>query len=108
MAAVDDLLQEGPVYVIRNDEPRHVILHRVQYEELMEGYEEAYLARIQASLEDAKAGRIRASTAQEIIDEFGLEGSPIGSFEPRGSTDSEHQVITRLDIGIGSHDDVYR
>ncbi len=73
IGAVGDLIQDGPVYVIKNDEPRYVVLDRIQYEELLEGYEEAYLARIKAALEDVSAGHTRLSTAQEIIDEFGLE-----------------------------------
>lgn len=73
ISAVDEALACGPVHVIKNDEPRYVILDEVLYQELVEDAEEGRLARIRASLEDVKAGRVRISTAQEIIDEFGLE-----------------------------------
>lgn len=70
---VDPEIKEGPVFVIKNDQPRYVILDYQRYEELIEGYEEAYVARVKAALQEARAGLVRESTAQEIIDEFGLE-----------------------------------
>jgi len=73
IGAVDEALREGPVHVIRNDEPAYVILTGVQYEELMADRHEAYLAHVRESLEDMKHGRFRVTTAQELIDEFGLE-----------------------------------
>lgn len=73
ISAVDEALKEGPVHVIKNDEPKYVILDQEHYQELVESYQEAYVAGIRASLEDLRAGRVRRSTAQELIDEFGLE-----------------------------------
>lgn len=44
------------------------------YEELVEGYREAYVARVKASLENVEVGRItRYGNAQDLIDELGLE-----------------------------------
>ncbi len=73
ISAVDEALQNGPVHVIRNDDPMYVILREEQYQELLEAQEEAYRAGIREALEDMKAGRVKRSTAQEIIAEFGLK-----------------------------------
>ena len=74
IGAVDEALKDGPVHVIRNDQPTYVIMDEGYYQELVEAQEEAYRTRIKASLEDVTAGRVRRSTAQELIDEHGLEG----------------------------------
>ena len=73
ISAVDDDLKEGPVFVIKNDRRSYVILAQEQYQALVEAQEEAYLTGIQTPLEDVKAGRVRRVTAQELIDEHGLE-----------------------------------
>ncbi len=73
ISAVDDDLKEGPVFVIKNDRPSYVILAQEQYQALVEAQEEAYLTGIQTALEDVKAGRVRRVTAQDLIDELGLE-----------------------------------
>jgi PHD/YefM family antitoxin component YafN of YafNO toxin-antitoxin module len=58
MAAVDEALAEGPVHIIKNNRPQYVVLTEERYAELLEAQEEAALARIRASLEDARAGRV--------------------------------------------------
>ena len=73
IGAVDEALEEGPVHVIKNDRLAYVIMGEEQYRELVEAQEEAYLARVRASLEDLAAGRVRRVTAQELVDEHGLE-----------------------------------
>lgn len=73
IGAVDDLLREGPVHVIKNDRPTYVIMTEAHYEDLVEGYEEAYVARVKAALEDVEAGRVTCGTAEELIEELGLE-----------------------------------
>lgn len=70
MAAVDEALKHGPVHVIRNDEPRYVILDEASYRELLEEREEAYVARVKASLEDVKAGRVRRLSVEELMAEI--------------------------------------
>ena len=68
IGVVDAFLCEGPVHVIRNDRPSYVILTEEQYEELVEAMEEAIVARVKASLEDVKAGRIqRYESVQELM-----------------------------------------
>lgn len=73
IVAVDDALSEGPVHIVKDDRPAYVVLTEGQYEELLEGYQEASVARVKASLEDVRMGRTRRLTAQQLIDEFGLE-----------------------------------
>ena len=58
MAAVDEALSQGPVHIIKNNRPQYVVLTEERYQELIEAQEEATLARIRSSLQDAKAGRI--------------------------------------------------
>ena len=74
ISAVDEALKDGPVYVIKNDQPSYVVMDEAHYRELVEAQREAFLAGVRESLADLKAGRVRRSTAQELIDEFSLEG----------------------------------
>ena len=59
ISAVDEPLKEGPVHIIKNNQPQYVVLTEARYRELIEAEDEAYNARIRASLEDVKAGRVR-------------------------------------------------
>lgn len=49
IGAVDDLLVEGPVHVITHNEPRYVVMDEIRYQELVEGYNEAYVVRVLAA-----------------------------------------------------------
>jgi PHD/YefM family antitoxin component YafN of YafNO toxin-antitoxin module len=73
IGAIDDLVKKGPVHVIKDDRPTYVIMDEAHYRELVEAQDETLRARLQASLDDLQAGRVRRSTAQEIIDEFDLD-----------------------------------
>jgi len=73
IGALDAELREGPIHVIKNDKPCYVIMTEEHYEELVEDQREAEIARIKASMADVKAGRVRRVTAQQLIDEYGLE-----------------------------------
>ena len=73
IAAVDDLISAGDVHVIRNNRPEYVVLTEARYQELVAEAEEAYVARVKASLEDVKAGRVRRGSAADLIKELGLE-----------------------------------
>jgi PHD/YefM family antitoxin component YafN of YafNO toxin-antitoxin module len=73
IAAVDELIAKGDVYIIRNNQPQYVVLSQERYQELLEAQEEAQLARIRASLEDLKAGRVKRGTAEDLIRELNLE-----------------------------------
>ena len=67
-------LKEGPVHIIKNNQPQYVwVLSEERYTELLEAEDEAYNARIRASLEDVKAGRVKRGTAKDLIKELKLE-----------------------------------
>jgi PHD/YefM family antitoxin component YafN of YafNO toxin-antitoxin module len=68
ISAVDDLIAKGDVHVIRDNRPQYVVMSEERYEELLEAQEEAAEARIRASLEDLKAGRVRRfASAEELL-----------------------------------------
>ena len=73
IGAVDELLAKGPVHVIRENRPQYVVMTEERYQEFLDSQEEAFEARIQASLEDLKAGRVFRGTAEELIRELQLE-----------------------------------
>ena len=73
ISAVDDLIAKGDVHIIRNNQPQYVVLSQERYQELLEAQEEAYEARVRASLEDLKAGRVKRGTAEDLIRELNLE-----------------------------------
>lgn len=68
ISALDKDLKEGPVHVIRNNRPQYVVLTQDRYRTLLQAEDEAYLARIKASLEDVAAGRVhRFKSTEELI-----------------------------------------
>lgn len=73
IAAVDDLISAGDLHVIRNNRPEYVVLTEARYAELVAEAEEACVARVKASLEDVKAGRVRRGSAADLIKELGLD-----------------------------------
>ena len=74
ISAVDALIETGDVHIIKNNQPQYVVLSEVRYRELIEAQEEAYTARVRASLEDLKAGRVRRFTsAQELLNALEIE-----------------------------------
>jgi PHD/YefM family antitoxin component YafN of YafNO toxin-antitoxin module len=73
IAAVDDLIAMGDVHVIRNNRPEYVVLSEARYAELVAEAEKAYLARVKASLDDVKAGRVKRGSAADLIKDLGLD-----------------------------------
>ena len=73
IAAVDDVIAKGDLHIIRNNQPQYVVLSEDRYQELLEAQDEAYEARVLASLEDLKAGRVIRGTAEELIKALRLE-----------------------------------
>lgn len=73
IGAVEEALKEGPVHIIKNDQPKFVVMDEGHYRELLEAQEQAYVARVKASLKDVKARRVRRVTAKTLIEELGLE-----------------------------------
>jgi PHD/YefM family antitoxin component YafN of YafNO toxin-antitoxin module len=75
ISAVDEALKEGPVHVIKNNQPRYVVLSENRYRELIEAEDEAHIARVRASLEDVKAGKVRRfKSAGELLKAIEAEG----------------------------------
>ena len=73
IAAVDDVIAKGDLHIIRNNQPQYVVLSEDRYQELLEAQDEAYEARVLASLEDLKAGRVIRGTAEDLIKALRLE-----------------------------------
>lgn len=74
IAAVDDLIKTGDVHIIKNNQPRYVVLSQQRYRELIETQEEAYAARVRASMEDLKAGRVqRFASAKDLLNALAIE-----------------------------------
>jgi len=68
IAAVDEVIDKGDVHVIRNNRPQYVVLSEARYQELVADAQEAYVARVRASLEDVKVGRTQKfETAEELL-----------------------------------------
>jgi len=68
IAALDDIIANGDVHIIRNNQPQYVVLSEMRYQELVAEANEAYLARVRASLKDVKAGRVKKfATADELL-----------------------------------------
>lgn len=63
MSAVDDMLEDGPVHVIAHNTPRYVVMDEAHYRELIEGYNEAYVARVRAAQTEIAAGQGKRYTA---------------------------------------------
>ena len=75
IAALDDIIDRGDVHIIRNNQPQYVVLSEERYQELVAEANEAYLARVRASLKDVKAGRVKKFTsADELLKALDSEG----------------------------------
>lgn len=73
IGAVDELIERGDVHIIRDNQPKYVVLSQERYQELLEAEENAYTARIIASLEDLKVERVTRGAAEDLIRELELE-----------------------------------
>ena len=68
IAAVDNLIADGAVHVIRNNKPAYVVLSEERYKDLIEAQDEAYMARVRASLEDVGSGHVeRFDSVEELL-----------------------------------------
>lgn len=69
MAAVDDRIADGDLHVIRNNEMQYVVLLEERYQELIVAEREAYYARVRASLEDVKKGKVeKFKTVDDLLE----------------------------------------
>lgn len=68
LAAIDALISQGPVHLVRNNFPQYVILTEERYKELLESEDEAYLERLKLSLKDVKEGKVHQfKNAEELL-----------------------------------------
>ncbi len=67
IGAVDDLLAEGPVHIITRNEPRYVVMDECRYQELVEGYHEAYVARVLAAKAAVERGEVKRYESVEAL-----------------------------------------
>ena len=67
IAALDDLLRQGQVRIVKNNRPRYVVFSEDEYVALMSDLAEA---RLTASAADIKAGRVRRGSAAQLMDEL--------------------------------------
>ena len=75
IAAVDGLIAQGDVHVIRNNRPEYVVLTEARYQELVAEAGGTYVARVKESLEDVKAGRVqRFASVDELLKALDPDG----------------------------------
>ncbi len=67
LSAVDGLLEEGPVHVVRNNRAAYVVLSEAAYQEMMTDLAEARLA---ASEMDLEQGLVRRGSSRELMREL--------------------------------------
>ena len=70
IGAVDHLIEQGPVRIVKNNHPRYVVMRDSEFEVMMSDLAEARLA---ASDADLKAGRTRRGTAVKLMTELRKE-----------------------------------
>ncbi|MBK7782050.1 MAG: prevent-host-death protein [Ardenticatenia bacterium] len=67
LAAVDDAIARGDLHLIRKRRPHYVVLSADRYQSLLEAQDEAYLARMHASLQDLQTGRVHRFSSTEAL-----------------------------------------
>ena len=67
ISAVDGLLRDGPVHVIKNNRPSYVVLTEAAYADLLDAYRDAASARLRQSLADLDAGRTRRYDSADAL-----------------------------------------
>ncbi len=67
IGAVDELLEQEPVHIVKNNRPMYVVLSEEDYQAMME---DLALARIEASEADVQTGRVRKGSASDLMREL--------------------------------------
>jgi PHD/YefM family antitoxin component YafN of YafNO toxin-antitoxin module len=68
IAAIDEIIENGDVHIIRNNTPEYVVLSAERYQSLLADENEAYITRLKASLEDLSNGRLsKFDTATALL-----------------------------------------
>ena len=64
MSVVDAALKDGPVQLVKSNRAEYVVLSTKDYQELIDDLSEA---RLEASMRDLHAGRVRRGTAAKLM-----------------------------------------
>ena len=64
MSVVDAALKDVPVQLVRSNRAEYVVLSTKDYQELIDDLSEA---RLEASMRDLQAGRVRRGTAAKLM-----------------------------------------
>ena len=64
MSVFDAALKDGPVQLVRSNRAEYVVLSTKDYQELIDDLSEA---RLEASMRDLQAGRVRRGTAAKLM-----------------------------------------
>ena len=68
IAAVDAQIAKGDLHIIRNNQPQYVVLSEQRYQDLIAAEQDAHYARVRASLQDVKGGKVKKfKTAAELL-----------------------------------------
>ena len=68
IAAVDDQIAKGDLHIIRNNQPQYVVLSEARYQDLIAAEQDAHYARVRASLQDVKGGKVKKfKTAADLL-----------------------------------------
>ena len=67
ISVVDEILKDGAVYVVKNNQPQYVVVSEARYQDLITAEQEAHVARVRAALEDVKAGKVLKFTTTEDL-----------------------------------------
>jgi PHD/YefM family antitoxin component YafN of YafNO toxin-antitoxin module len=67
IGAVDEAVADGPVYIIRNNQPKYVILSEKDYDSILS---DLAAVRLATSENDLKAGRVKRGSSKKLMAEL--------------------------------------
>ncbi|MBP9727232.1 MAG: prevent-host-death protein [Gammaproteobacteria bacterium] len=73
LAAIDNIISDGPVHIFKNNSPHYVIITEGRYKEFLELEKTSYMERLKLSLQDVEKGNVHhfknASELLKMIDQ---------------------------------------
>lgn len=67
MGSLDQALSEGPVHLLKRNTPTYVVMREEDYQQMLTDLAEA---RLNSSLADLKAGRVRRGSSHDLMSEL--------------------------------------